>query len=301
MLYRNSPYLNMKRIFEYKIDEKYAGRDIKYVLKNKFLMSNALITELKKTNFGIAVNEKHEFVNYVLKSGDTLKITIQEEASKNIEPVFLPIKILYEDEDFLAVDKSADMPTHTSIGHHTDTLSNAVLYYLNKNGEEHTFHAVTRLDRNTSGVVLIAKNSYAHDLVSNILRCGKIEKTYLAIVCGKLIGEGEINAKIRRENESIIKRCVASDGQEALTVFKSIKNFKNHTLVELKPKTGRTHQLRVHTAHIGHPIAGDDLYGGDNSAKRQLLHCESLKFMHPIKRKEIKISAELPEDFKTFF
>ena len=290
----------MKRIFEYKTDEKYAGRDIKYVLKNKFLMSNALITALKKTEYGITVNEKHEFVNYVLRAGDVLKIVIEEEASENIEPVFCELKILYEDEDFLAVDKRYNMPTHTSIGHHTDTLANAVLYYLNQNGEEHTFHAVTRLDKDTSGVVLIAKNRYAHDLISNILRQGKLEKTYMAIVCGKLLGEGIIDKRIKRESESIIKRMVCDDGQEAITHFKSIKNFKNHTLVELKPKTGRTHQLRVHMAYKGHPLSGDDLYGGDDAVKRQMLHCRSLKFIHPITRKEVEISAELPEDFKAF-
>ena len=290
----------MKRIFEYKIDGKYEDRDIKYVLKNKFLMSNALITALKKTEYGITVNEKHEFVNHILRIGDVLKITIEEDESENIDPVFSELKILYEDEDFLAVDKSYNIPTHTSIGHHTDTLANAVLYYLNQNGEKHTFHAVTRLDKDTSGVVLIAKNRYAHDLTSNILRQGDLEKTYMAIVCGKLSGEGIIDKRIKRENESIIKRMVSDDGQEALTLFRSVKILKNHTLVELKPKTGRTHQLRVHMAYIGHPLSGDDLYGGDSKSERQMLHCRTLRFIHPIKRKEIEISSELPCDFKAF-
>lgn len=291
----------MKRSITYETEEKYIGRSIKYVLKNKLLMSSALITYLKKSEYGITVNGEPKFVNYILKSGDILKVIIEENGSENIEPVFSELEILYEDEDFLAVSKPSGMPTHTSAGHHKDTLSNAVLYYLNRNGEEHTFHAVTRLDKDTTGVVLVAKNRYSHDLMSGQLRKRQLEKTYAAIVCGRLFGEGIIDENIKRLNDSVIKRTVADDGRRAITYYKSIKVFDNYTLAELKPQTGRTHQIRVHMAHIGHPLVGDGLYGAEDArAKRHLLHCEKLSFIHPIKKEKIEISAGLPEDFKDF-
>ncbi len=293
---RHPSFLSMRRIFTYKTEEKYVGRPIKDVLKNKYKMSSALISDLKNTEDGIMVGDEKRFVNYILKKDDILKVTIKEEASENIEPVFGELDVLYEDKDILAVNKPSDMPTHTSHGHHRDTLSNAVLYYLNKNGEEHTFHAITRLDKNTSGVVLIAKNRYAHDLFSNLLRRGALEKTYTAVVTGELRGEGMIDKKIRREGDSIIKRVVADDGKEAVTEYCVISNHKDYSYVELKPKTGRTHQLRVHMSYIGHPLLGDNLYGGDMSTKRHLLHCKSISFIHPITNEKMKIEAPIPND-----
>ena len=290
----------MKRTIYFKIDDKYNKRSIKDVLKNKYKMSSSLISSLKKSEYGITVNGEHRFVNYILKTGDVLKIVIEEGASENIEPVYSELDVLYEDEDILAVNKPYDMPTHTSAVHHTGTLSNAVLYYLNQNGEKHIFHAVTRLDKDTSGVVLIAKNRYAHDLFSKLLRRGILEKTYSAIVLGKLSGSGIIDKKIRRENDSIIKRVVSDDGQEAVTRYFTVSSNESYSYVRLKPETGRTHQIRVHMSAIGHPLVGDILYGGDNSAKRHLLHCKSLSFTHPITNEKIKIKAPLPEDFLEF-
>ena len=290
----------MKRIINYITDEKYHDRPLSDVLKNKYEMSSSLISSLKKTEYGITVNGEHRFVNYILKKDDVLKIVIEEGASQNIEPLYSKLDILYEDEDILAINKPYDMPTHTSAGHHTGTLSNAVLYYLNQNGEEHTFHAVTRLDKNTSGVVLIAKNRYSHDLFSRLLRRGVLDKTYLAIVGGQLLGNGVIDKKIRREQDSIIKRIVADDGQEAVTEFVTISSNESYSYVRLMPKTGRTHQIRVHMSAIGHPLVGDVLYGGEDRAKRHLLHCDSLSFTHPITKEKIQIKAPLPEDFLEF-
>lgn len=290
----------MKRILTFKVNEKYNNRPIIDVLENKFRMSSGLISALKKENDGIMVNGLHQTVRYTLTSGEQLKITITEGASENIEPHYLPLEIIFEDEDLLAVNKPYGMPTHTSIGHHTDTLSNAVLYYLNKNGEEHTFHAVTRLDKDTSGVVLIAKNRYAHDLLGRLIRQDKIQKTYIAAVCGSLSGSGEINAPIAREDQSIIKRKISENGQSALTLYSSINHTEKYSLIKLNLKTGRTHQIRVHMSHIGHPLAGDKMYGGDDSAKRQLLHCSSLKFAHPLTNENIEIRAPIPKDFSDF-
>lgn len=291
----------MKRIIEYITEEKYENRPIKDVLKNRYKMSSALISKLKKSDDGIMVNGRREFVNYTLKLHDILRVVIEEGASKNIVPIFSKLDILYEDEDILAVNKPFGMPTHTSIGHHTDTLANAVLFYLNKNGEEHTFHAVTRLDKDTTGVVLIAKNRYAHDLFSELLREKRLEKSYLAIVSGKLFGEGIIDKRIKRENESIIKRTVAEDGQEATTHFEVIDSNDMYSYVRLYPKTGRTHQIRVHMSSIGHPLVGDVLYGGESIVKRHLLHCESISFFHPVLKKQMSISSNPASDFTEFF
>ena len=290
----------MKRILKFIINEKYDKRPILDVLQNKFRMSSGLISALKKTPDGILVSGEKKTVRYILSKGDSLELTIKEGASENIEPKEMPIEVIYEDEDLLFVNKPYDMPTHTSIGHHEDTLSNAVLYYLNKNGEPHTFHAVTRLDKDTSGVVLIAKNRYAHDLLSRLIREDKIKKTYLAVVMGNLSGSGEVNEPIAREDESIIKRKVSPDGQSALTIYNALKSGSAYSLVGLNLKTGRTHQIRVHMSHIGHPLAGDVMYGGDTSVKRHLLHCKSLEFVHPITNENIKVLAPLPDDFKGF-
>lgn len=287
----------MSRKFIYVTESKFSDRLVKDVLKNKFNMSSGLISALKKTDDGIMVNGNRKFVNFVLKKGDVLEINIKEGASENIIPENIELDILYEDSDFLAVNKPADMPTHTSMGHHFGTLSNGVLYYLLKDGEEHTFHAVTRLDKNTTGVVLVAKNRYAHDLMSNQLRLGKLNKTYIAVVCGRLEGKGVIDKKIKREQDSIIKRIVCDDGDEALTEYEVIKSGDKYSKVLVYPKTGRTHQIRVHMASIGHPLAGDRLYGGDDFKNRHLLHCYSLEFFHPIKKQNIKILAKLPPDF----
>lgn len=290
----------MKRILTFEINEKYDNRPILDVLQNKFRMSSGLITALKKMPDGITVSGVKKTVRYVLTKGEILTITITEGASKNIEPKEAHLDVIYEDEDILLVNKPYAMPTHTSVGHHEDTLSNAVLYYLNKNGEPHTFHAVTRLDKDTSGVVLIAKNRYAHDLLSRFMREDKIYKTYLAVVMGKVLESGEVNAPIKREEESIIKRKVSPDGQSARTLYNCVKQGDKYSLVELDLKTGRTHQIRVHMSHIGHPLAGDIMYGGDDSALRHLLHCKSLKFTHPINDEKIEISAPMPDDFLKF-
>ncbi len=290
----------MKRVFEYAVEDKYIMRPVKDVLLNRFSMSGGLVTSLKKNPEGIMVNNERQNVTYLFAKGDILKITIEEEASANIEPVEIPLNIIYEDEDLLAINKPYGMPTHTSMGHRTDTLANGVLYYLNKTGEPHTFHAVTRLDKDTSGIVLIAKNRYTHDLLSRLLRRDKIDKKYFAIICGRLEGEGVINAPIDRISDSIIKRGISKDGLEAITHYKSVIANDEYSAVNVMPKTGRTHQIRVHMSSIGHPLAGDDMYGGIMSAKRHMLHCSELSFIHPITRKNLVLCAELSADIVEF-
>lgn len=274
------------------------GKTIKQILQGDYLMSRALITALKKIPDGILVNGEKKYVNYVLKEGDCLRVTFEETGSINIEPVCIPIDILYEDDFLLAVNKPAYMAVHVSHGNVYDTLSNAVLYYLNKDGSEHTFHVATRLDKNTSGVVLIAKNSYAHDLLSRQLRNKTFYKEYIAVVCGKMSGSGTINQPIARECDSIIKRCVRPDGEEAVTDYQVIDTDDENSLVRIVPKTGRTHQIRVHMSYMGHPIAGDDMYGAEKITQgRHLLHAHKISFVHPFTKQILEITAPLSTDF----
>ena len=282
------------RTFELKINENFSGKTIKAVLKSHYGLSEHMITQLKKGD-GITVDGKKEFVTRILKEGELLKITLFEEGSENILPDDIPLDILYEDEDILAVNKPGDMPTHPSIYHYRGTLANAVMNYYSD--VPFTFRAVTRLDRDTSGVVIIAKNAIACDKLSRQLQSGEFVKEYVAVCVGIPNPEkGRINAPIHREKEGIIKRCIDAKGKSAISDYEVIAKSEDFSLVRLSPKTGRTHQLRLHLSHIGTPIFADFLYGTDVENERIRLHCKKTSFSHPITGKKIEIIAPIPED-----
>ena len=278
--------------------EAVIGKSIKQVLQNNYKMSSALIASLKRTPDGIMVNGEKRYVNYILQEGDKLSVTIEEAGSVNIEPVPMNLDILYEDEYLLAVNKPEHMAVHVSHGNVYNTLSNGVLWYLGQDGQEYTFHGVTRLDKDTSGIVIVAKNAYIHDMLSRQLRDKSFYKEYIGLVEGLLEGEGRINAPIARERESIIIRCVREDGDEAVSEYETIEIGEKYSLVRLKPVTGRTHQLRVHMSYIGHPMAGDTMYGGEAvKENRHFLHCGKVSFFHPIKKQKLEICQKEPEYF----
>lgn len=282
------------REFVLDIGNDFKGQDIKFILTNYWGFSGSLITALKKGDC-ILLNGKKEFVTKVVASGDVLKITLPQANSDNIVPNDIPLCILYEDEDILVVDKPANMPTHPSIGHYEGTLANGVMHYFRD--IPFTFRAVTRLDRDTSGVVLIAKQIVSADKLSKSLICGELTKEYMAVCVGvPSPPKGTIDAPIRREAEGIIKRCIKEDGKPSLTEYEVIEEKGGLSLVKLYPKTGRTHQLRLHLSHIGTPILGDFLYGEEISGERTRLHCHTLCFPHPFTGKAMKITASLPED-----
>lgn len=284
------------REFILDIGNDFTGRDIKFILTNYWGFSGSLITALKKGD-SILLNGKKEFVNKVVSRGDVLKISLPETSSDNIVPNPIPLDILYEDEDILIVNKPANMPTHPSIGHYTGTLANAVMNYYKD--IPFTFRAVTRLDRDTSGVVLIAKHIVSADRLSKSLIDGSFEKEYLAVCIGTPSPlKGSIDVPIKREQDGIIKRCISDDGKLSLTDYEVIKEKDGLSLVRLYPKTGRTHQLRLHLSHIGTPILGDFLYGKEITGERTRLHCHTLHFPHPFSGKVMEISAPLPEDMK---
>lgn len=284
------------REFLLTVPEDLAGKDIKYILKNRFEFSSRLITSLKEGD-GITLNGKKEFVNKAVSTGDILKITLFDKASENITPENIPLEILFEDEDLLIINKPPKMPTHTSVYHTKGTVANAVLYYFRD--RPFTFRAPSRLDRDTSGVLIIAKNAWSGDFVSRAIKNGEFKKEYLAVCVGTLKDKkGTVSAPIKREKEGIIKRIIAPDGKPAVTDYEVIDELNGLSLVKLHPKTGRTHQIRLHLAHLGIPIYADFLYGTDIDGERIRLHCNSVCFPHPVTKKHMKITAPMPCDME---
>lgn len=275
------------RTIDFVITDENAGKRIKEFLR-AFGVSGSLLKKLKNTENGICKNGAPARTIDTVFCGDRLQINI-EDSGKAPESADIKINLLYEDEDLIAAEKPAFMPVHESRNHRGDTLSNAVADICGG-----AFRAIYRLDRDTSGIVLIAKNEFAAAKLA-----GRVRKDYYAVVCGKIEGSGVIDAPIKRERESIIKRCVAPDGESAVTHYTAIKHSEKYTLVKLKLETGRTHQIRVHFAHIGYPLAGDTLYGGGTEEiSRQALHCRDIYFTHPVSEEEIHIFCEMPQDMK---
>jgi 23S rRNA pseudouridine1911/1915/1917 synthase len=212
----------------------------------------------------------------------------------------IPLLIIYEDEYLLVVNKPPGMNTIPSREHPYGSLASGLIGYYEKNGISATTHIVTRLDRDTSGLVLIAKHSHIHHLFSKQQRSGGVKRSYEAFVEGFVEqGEGMIDAPIARKPDSIIEREVHPDGQNACTLFEVSKRYEGFTHMKLWLRTGRTHQIRVHMSYLGHPLLGDTLYGGNrDSISRQALHCRELTFSHPFIHKEMRFTASLPIDMK---
>ena len=277
------------RKINFEIAQADNGLMIKDFLKN-FGVSSALLTKLKQTENGITLNGSFAKAIEQIKTGDILEISIECKGHMP-EPSDTKIDILYEDADILVVNKPPFMPVHESRNHRGDTLSNAVSAYMK---EDTAFRAVFRLDRDTSGAVLIAK----HELAASKL-AGKIKKDYYAVVHGKITDSGTIDLPIKRLGESIIKRCVAEDGEHAVTHYTPVKRINGKTLLKINLETGRTHQIRVHFSHLGYPLVGDSLYGGeDEHINRHALHCKDIYFLHPITNEEMHISCPFPDDFQ---
>ena len=282
------------REFTLVIPENMAGREIKYILKSHFGFSSRLITALKEGD-GILLNGKKEFVNKAVSAGDILKISLPDKPSENIIPQNIPLDILFEDEDILVINKPPKMPTHPSVYHNENTIANAVIYYFRD--IPFTFRAPSRLDRDTSGVLTIAKNVFSADGISKQIKNGTFRKEYAAICVGVPSPKsGTISAPIKREKEGIIKRVIAPDGKPAVTDYTVVDEHNGLSLLSLLPKTGRTHQIRLHLSHIGTPIYGDFLYGKEILGERLRLHCKSVSFMHPVSKETVKFTAPLPSD-----
>ncbi|MBQ1846706.1 MAG: RluA family pseudouridine synthase [Clostridia bacterium] len=288
---------------EFIIPPEYEGKILREYLRSFPFISGGILTELKKTG-GIKVNGQTVTVRRVLRQGDVLDIEYKDAGGSDIEPVDLPLDIIYEDGNMTAVNKPSGMPTHPSHGHYGDTLANALAYHY-KDGN-FVFRAVNRLDRETSGVVLTAKSRLAAYALSDTMKRGGFHKVYYALCEGIFDPpSGLITENIKRETESIILRtvCRASEGRTAVTEYETLKTFEYRgrvlSYVRLIPKTGRTHQLRVHTAFMRAPICGDGLYGtGSDVTGFLCLHAAELSFNDPFSGNNITLVAGLPENFE---
>jgi len=276
------------------------GITIKEFLKTQSI-SKAALTDIKFKGGKILVNGKEENVRYSLKNGDRLVVLFPPELpSVGLIPERLPLDIIFEDEYILIVQKEYGMNTIPSREHPTGSLANALVSYYQEHGIKATTHIVTRLDRDTSGLVLIAKHRHIHHLLSEQQKAGDVKRKYIAFAEGEISPLSDtINDPIGRCSDSIIKREVREDGQTAITHYRVVAQHVPFSKLELSLETGRTHQIRVHLAYKGHPLLGDDLYGGKrNEMDRQALHCFFLKFTHPVTKQTMTFAIDLPEDMK---
>ncbi len=284
----------------YQIDKDEHYDNVLHVLKEQFFLSDRLITKLKKAN-KIYLNSLPTYTKKSVTMGDTVSVLIDfEEDNSNIVASNIPLNIIYEDDYLLVLNKPANIAIHPSILHFDNSLSNGVKFYFDKLGLKKKIRIVNRLDRNTSGIVIFAKNEYIQECLIKQMKTNEFKKEYLAIAKGILESKsGTLNFPIARKEGSIIERTVTSDGDSAITHYDVVKEFNNLSLVHIVLETGRTHQIRVHFSHIGHPILGDTLYGSPSELiNRQALHSYKLTFIHPVTKKVVSLEAPLPNDIK---
>jgi 23S rRNA pseudouridine1911/1915/1917 synthase len=264
-------------------------------------ISKAALTDIKFKGGSLQVNDEAVTVRYRLQPRDKIEVQFPpEEPSLGVQPESIPIDILYEDPYLLVVNKPAKMNSIPSREHPTGSLANAIIGYYQKNEIQATTHIVTRLDRDTSGIVVIAKHRHVHHLMSKQQKSGTLQRVYEGLAEGSFANTiGVIEEPIARKKTSIIEREVNAEGQYAYTSYQVLQKFDDFCHVQLKLKTGRTHQIRVHLSFLNHPLLGDQLYGGKiDKLARQALHCRSVQFIHPIDCKLMDFTAPLPIDME---
>lgn len=294
----------MERILNYHITEDADSLRVEQYLRRRgFSYQN--LTQLKKMPESILINGVWSYMRTPLHSGDILTVHIREtESSPNIPPVELPLDIVYEDEDIIVVNKPAGMPVHPSLNNYRNSLANALMYYYQQQDKPFIFRCTNRLDRDTSGLTVIAKHMVSSSILSSMTARHEIEREYLAVVRGSVTpSSGTIDAPIGRTGSSLIERKIDFEhGERAVTHYHVVKEENGHSLVSLILETGRTHQIRVHMKYIGFPLVGDYLYNPDMEyIQRQALHSCRLSFRHPITGKHMEFTADLPEDMDRIF
>ena len=306
----------MKRILTYPITESDSDQRI-YDFLCHHGYSRHIRTWLKQHPGSVRLNGEEALFYFPLKNGDLLEISLEEEhPSENIVPVDLPIHIIYEDEDLMVIDKPANMPVHPSIGNYENTLANAAAWYFHRQDIPFVFRCINRLDRDTTGLLILAKHMLSGAILSDQMKKRAIHRTYLAITEGKTDPAGTIDSPIGRTDQSLILRQVDHEnGDSACTHYLQKcwhpKTFYPETLpvpqdglslVQLQLETGRTHQIRVHMTSIGHPLIGDTLYNPETALmNRQALHSYRLAFTHPVTGVSLEFTSPLPEDMAEFF
>ncbi|GED32657.1 putative RNA pseudouridine synthase YhcT [Brevibacillus centrosporus] len=318
--------VSRKDWIEYTVTDEDAGMNVEQIVRQKLNVSGRMMQRLTRSK-GIQLNRKQPFLQRLVKAGDQVAIRVvdrqpektqetqgQPEASSQtrtarstlrenkdaLPSVALPIELLYEDDHLLIANKPAGMTVHPVKQEQEGTLVDALAELFAARGESANVHSVHRLDKDTSGAILLAKSSYGHQLADRLLREGGIHREYVAVVSGVLSDErGTIEAPIGRDPKHPTKRRVAAGGDEAITHYEVIRRSSYMTMARVWLETGRTHQIRVHFEHIGHPLAGDAMYGGARGLlRRQALHASSLSFQHPLTSEKVHCVAPLPVDMK---
>ena len=294
----------MQRIITYTISPEDSGISILSFLRNNGF-SKHILTTMKRADHAILLNGQPSFAKTALKKQDVLRILVPEEAGseESILPVKMSLDILYEDEDILVLNKPADMPVHPSAGNYENTLANGVAWYYRQQGETFVYRCINRLDRDTTGVLVLAKNPLSGALLSTQMKQRRIRRTYLALTDGIPPEKGTVRAPIARVNDSVITREVNFErGEPAVTHYERLAVSNGYALVELHLETGRTHQIRVHMNYIGCSLPGDFLYHPVfDRIGRQALHSFQLEFEHPITKEPLRFLAPVPEDFRKAF
>lgn len=252
---------------------------------------------------GLTIGGEPVYSNRRLQEGDTLEVRLTErDNSETIVPTAMELDIVYEDEDLLVVNKPAGLPIHPSQGHHENTLANGMAYYFRQKGEPFVYRVINRLDRDTTGLLIVARHGLSCAILSEMVKNRQIHREYLAVVSGRTDDCGSIDAPIARVDGSTIMRQVdLVKGEQALTYYRLVRYYPSMdcSLVALTLGTGRTHQIRVHMKYMGHPLLGDFLYNPDyRFIQRQALHSHRLEFQHPVTGQQMKFEAELPCDMR---
>lgn len=290
-------YQDSESVINFKV--KGENTKIETILKTDFSVSSRLFAKLIK-NRNLFLNGENAHRKDKAKEGDMITIVLADEEDTNMKQDDIPLDIIYEDLDLILLNKQPNVVVHPTKNYPYDTILNAMSYYFDKNNIKKKVRFVNRLDRDTSGVLVIAKNSFGHQQMSKQFEDDTIVKGYTALVEGIVeLDSDTINMPIEREGEDSPRRTVRSDGKTCITKYKVIERYKNTTLLSVKIETGRTHQIRVHLKYIGHPIVGDPLYNEESTLiDRQALHSSYLKFKAVRTNESVEVSADLPEDIK---
>ncbi|MBQ0018829.1 MAG: RluA family pseudouridine synthase [Clostridiales bacterium] len=285
--------------YSHTVSEEELGLSINQILRANFKFSSRFRTKMKYQSL-VDLNGTPTPGYIKPEIGDVIDVRLPEEQS-DFPAENIPLDVLYEDDDLLVINKQPGIIVHPTKGHPEHTIANAIMYYMQTSGQSFKVRFANRIDMDTSGIIICCKNANSQNDISNQMRHGTILKKYKALVHGTIDEDMTINLPVGRPSQESIQRMVMEGGKSAITDVHVLRNFENYTLVELTIHTGRTHQIRVHLTHIGHPIVGDELYGGEapELIDRQALHAYHIEFIHPMNKEPLVIEAPLPEDINS--